>query len=299
MLEIYLPGTGGMKPLPNRGLTGMWAEHNGKALLIDCGEGMQISLAKCGRSLARLEAVLITHFHADHIAGLPGLLLSAGNFGKTTPLKIYAPRGAAEIISNICCICGEIPFEVQIYELPKNSDSFMWNDIIVSYMPVRHRIDCFCYSLREERKPVFSVMKADKFGVPVELRKKLHSGECVEINGRTITPEMVTDGKRPPLKVTYITDTLYFDELSRFAEGSDLLICEGMYGDDEYLPKMQEKMHMVFSQSAKIAADSGSRELWLTHYSPALIEPHDYEAVMKSLFPGTVISEDGQNKIIK
>ena len=297
MFEIYLPGTGGMKPLPDRGLTGMWAEHNGRALLIDCGEGMQVSLAKISRSLAKLDVLLITHFHADHIAGLPGLLLSAGNFGKTSPLKIYAPKGAREIIRSICCICGGLPFPLEICET--NGGSFIWEDISIASMSVRHRVPTLCYSMTERRKPVFSPEKAKAAGVPVELWKTLHSGQNVETEGRLITPEMVTDGEREPLKVTYITDTLYFDGLVQFAGDSDLLISEGMYGSEDYRESMLEKRHMLFSDSAQIARLSGSKELWLTHYSPALNDPMEFEKQVKALFENTVISRDGMHKTIK
>lgn len=297
MFEIYLPGTGGMKPLPDRGLTGLWAEHDGRALLIDCGEGMQVSLAKISRSLAKLDTLLITHFHADHVAGLPGLLLSAGNFGKTSPLKIYAPTGAKDIIRNICCICGGLPFSLEIYEI--TGGSFLWDDIRVASMPVKHRVLTLCYSLTEYRKPVFSPEKAKAAGVPVTYWKALHSGESVEVQGRLITPEQVTDGEREPLKVTYITDTLYFDGLAEFAERSDLLVSEGMYGSEEYRESMTDKRHMLFSDSARIAAASRSKELWLTHYSPALTDPGEYETYVREIFENTIVSRDGMHKIVK
>lgn len=299
MLEIYLPGTGGMKPLPDRALTGLWVEHNGSSLLIDCGEGMQTALARCGRSLAGLDTLLITHFHADHMAGLPGLLLSAGNFGKTSPLRIYAPRGGAEIVKRLCCICPEVPFELDVCELDEKGGQFMWADVRIEAMPVRHRTECFCYSITEERKPIFDPEKAKALGVPIELWKTLHGGIPVNVNGMTVTPEEVTAGKRSPLKVTYITDTVYFDGLAEFAADSDLLVCEGMYGDDEYIPKMREKGHMVFSQSAEIAKRSGSKELWLTHYSPALKDPEAYAEMMRELFADTIVSRDGQHKTVK
>ena len=297
MIEICLAGTGGMKPLPNRFLTGLWAEHNGKALLIDCGEGMQIALAKAGVSLARLDTLLITHFHADHIAGLPGLLLSAGNYGKSSPLHIYAPRGGIEIIRRLCCICPELPFDVTIHEISSEGTIFR-NGLEISFMPLRHRIDCFGYSITEPRPPIFSPEKADSLGVPMKMRSILHKGGSIELNGKLITPDMVTAGKRLPLKVTYITDTVYFDGLSRFAEDSDLLICEGMYGSDEYISKMTEKGHMVFSQSAEIAADSRSKELWLTHFSPALTDPEAELETAKVIFPNTIAGKDGMKKTV-
>lgn len=297
MIDICLPGTGGMKPLPDRFLTGLWAEHKGKALLIDCGEGMQIALAKAGLSLARLETLLITHFHADHIAGLPGLLLSAGNYGKSSPLVIYAPKGGREIIQRLCCICPELPFDVTVHEISGEGTIFR-NGIEISFMPIRHRIDCYCYSITERRPPVFCPEKADRLSVPLNMRSVLHKGQSIEVNGRIITPEMVILGDRPPIKVSYITDTVYFDELARFAADSDLLISEGMYGEDEFIPGMTEKGHMVFSQSAVIAAASHSKELWLTHFSPALTFPEEHLKTAKAIFANTAAGIDGMKKTV-
>lgn len=298
MIEICLAGTGGMKPLPHRFLTGLWAEHKGKALLIDCGEGMQIALAKAGVSLARLDTLLITHFHADHISGLPGLLLSAGNYGKSSPLHIYAPRGGIEIIKRLCCICPELPFDVTVHEISSRGTIFR-NGLEICFIPLRHSIECYGFSITEPRPPVFSPERADALGVPLKMRSILHRGGSIELDGRIITPQMVTEGKRLPLKVTYITDTVYFDGLSGFAADSDLLICEGMYGSDEYIPKMAEKGHMVFSQSAKIAADSRSRELWLTHFSPALTAPEEGLENVRSIFPNAAVGRDGMKKEIR
>lgn len=300
MIEVTLIGTGGMLPLPERWLTSMWLEYNGKACLVDCGEGTQIAANKHGIKLSRLDALLITHVHADHISGLAGLLLSLGNYGKTDVLKIYGHTGIKDIIKKLCCICPVLPFEIEIHELPLNCISeFSWNGMIVKSLPLRHSVDCLGYSFTLNRKPVFNPEKAKALGIDVRFWKELHAGNSVEIDGAVITPEMVIDGQRKPIKVTYMTDTRYFSDMVDFAENSDLLISEGMYGDDEYIEKMNEKGHMIFSQSAKLAENSHSQLLWLTHYSPALVNPAQYRKSVQSIFRNTVISKDGEKILLK
>ncbi|MBE6853289.1 MAG: ribonuclease Z [Ruminococcus sp.] len=299
MVDICLAGTGGMMPLNSRWLTCCYMEYNGKAILIDCGEGTQIALVDAECKLSKLETLIITHFHADHISGLPGLLLSLGNYSKTTPLKIYGPKGITSIVNNLCCICGKLPYEIQITELPTNTISrfqlFEIDEMItVSAFPLRHTVPCLGYSFVFSRKPVFNPEKASSLGIPKQFWSRLHKGETVEIDGKTYTTDMVTDGERKPVKVTYATDTRPVDTIADEGFRSDLLICEGMYGDDENTQSMKEKGHMLFSDALRIASDAEAERLWLTHYSPAMTNPSVYEKDVKKKFPGAVISSDGQ-----
>ncbi len=300
MIEVTLIGTGGMLPLPDRWLTGLWLEYIGKACLTDCGEGAQIALKQHKLKLSHLDMLLITHVHADHISGLPGLLLSLGNCGKTDTLHIYGHKGIKPVIEQLLCICPILPFEIEINELSlEHISKFEWNEITISSIPLNHSIPCLGYSFILNRKPVFDPIKAKELSVDVKYWRELHSGKSVTADGLTITPEMVTAGNRPPIKVTYMTDTRYFNDMVNFALNSDLLICEGMYGDDEYADKITEKGHMVFSQSAELAETSGSKELWLTHYSPALTNPEKYLENIQSIFKNTIISSDGEKKFLK
>lgn len=300
MINVTLLGTGGMLPLPDRWLAALWVEYNGKACLVDCGEGTQIAISEYGIKLSHLDILLITHIHADHISGLAGLLLSLGNCGKTDKLTIYGIKGISDIIAQLLCICPVLPFEVEIKELSDSTvSSFEWNDIEVKSMPLNHSIECLGYNFTLHRKPVFNPEKAKALNIDVKLWSRLHSGENVVSNGETITPSMVISGERKPIKLSYITDTRYFEGIIDFVKNSDLLICEGMYGSDDYIDKMTEKGHMVFSQSADIAVKSDSEILWLTHYSPALSDPSEYEAEIRNIFENTVISSDGEHIVLK
>lgn len=293
MLSVCLPGTGGFMPLGNRWLTCCWMEYQGRALLIDCGEGTQLALRAAGCRLSRLDTLLITHYHADHVAGLPGLLLSAGNSGKTTPLTIAGPPGLRYVVPALMMI-APMPYPVELVELGAGDALDGWDGLTVSSLLLKHRIPCYGYRVRVARKPVFNPQKAEALGIPKPLYRTLHAGEAVTLpDGRRIEPEQVLDGARRPLSVCYCTDTLPIPAIAEFARDADLMIAEGMYGDDAMEEKLREKMHSLFSQSARLAARADARRLWLTHYSPALADPQEWIGRAREEFPGAVAAHDG------
>ncbi len=294
MLDVCLPGTGGMMPLPERWLSCCWIEYQGKALLIDCGEGTQIALREAGCKLSRLELLLITHFHADHIAGLPGLLLTLGNNDRRSPLTIVGPAGLKDVVSALTVI-APLPYRLQLLEMKDNTAGYLEDDeLVISYLPLSHRITCLGYRVSLKRKPVFNPEKAGLLGIPKKLYKLLHAGQAVKLDdGRRIKPEMVLDGERDPISVCFITDSVPTGEMADFARGADLLICEGMYGDDDMRDKTREKGHMIFSDSAHLAKEAGVGKLWLTHYSPAMKQPEAYLESVRSVFPGCELGYDG------
>lgn len=299
MAEICLLGTGGMLPLKDRFLTSLYVEQNGKALLIDCGEGTQVAMGMHGIKMSRVEALLITHDHADHVTGLPGLLLSIGNCSRTEPLDIYLPESCVGAVKALMSVCGYLPYEVVLHTLSyTEEESFKIERIdpllTIRTLPLQHSTKCIGYSLEFYRKPVFDPQKAKELNVPVQLWKKLHAGESVILNdGQVITQEQVTGEQRAPLKITYTTDTRPLDSIVEFAKGADLFICEGMYGTPDKKQSMEEKGHMLMQDACELAKKADAQRLWLTHYSPAEKEPALYEDELKAIFPEVSVSVDG------
>ncbi|MBO5448639.1 MAG: ribonuclease Z [Ruminococcus sp.] len=304
-MEICLAGTGGMLPLKERWLTCCYIEHNGSSLLIDCGEGTQIALAEYGCKLSRIETLLITHCHADHISGLPGLLLSMGNSSRTRPLDIFIPQGGRKIVEKLCCICCALPYGITVHELSVQDISrfdvpSLDSLASITSLPLKHSVPCLGYSLEIGKKPVFLPERAEKLGIPVKLWSSLHKGESVTLDtGRTVLPQEVLGESRKGIKITYVTDTLPFDGIAELAEGSDLFICEGMYGETDKKESMDCKGHMLMQDACRLAEKAVAERLWLTHYSPAEKRPERFENELKEIFPAATVSRDGQKISLK
>lgn len=294
MLEVCLLGCGGMAPLPERRLSSMMIRRNGKMVLVDCGEGTQIGIKLLGWGFKDIEALCLTHYHADHVAGLPGFLLTLGNSGRTDPFTIFGPKHLAYVVSALTVIAPQLPYEIRLVELPlpRENEGYQIAGLIIKALPMDHMIPCLAYGFEVGRGGKFDVKRAEAQGIPKEFWSILQKGEPVEYEGRELVPEMVLGPPRKGLKVTYCTDARPDNELIEFASGSDLLVCEGMYGDDALLEKAIERKHMIFSEAAAVADKSRSKELWLTHFSPSLREPEDYVQSARDIFPNTVIGAD-------
>ncbi len=294
-MEVCLPGTGGMIPRHDRYLSCCYMLHNKSAVLIDCGEGTQIALAQARCRLSRLDLLLITHFHADHVAGLPGLLLSLGNCGKCTPLTIAGPIGLTKVVSALLTIAPVLPYPLHPVELDvKQPQQLSLGDMRIDALLLNHSVPCLAYRISVIRKPIFNPKKAQNLAVPISMYRTLHAGQCLTLSdGRQVTTDMVTDGLRLPVRICYATDTLPVPGLLPFVQGADLLICEGMYGDETMRSKANKRMHMLFTDSARLAKSAKVKQLWLTHYSPSLNDPNAYLPLIRQIFPQTDAAFDG------
>ncbi len=294
MLDVCLLGTGGMMPLPYRWLTSMMARYNGKSILIDCGEGTQIAMKEKGWSPKPIDIICFTHYHADHISGLPGMLLTMGNAERTEPLLMIGPKGLSRVVSSLRVIAPELPFEIRFKELTEAEESIQFDGFHIDAFRVNHNVVCYGYSLVIERKGRFMVEKAKELNIPVNCWNRLQHGETVETPEGTYTPDMVMGEERKGIKVTYCTDTRPTPAICGHSKGADLLILEGMYGEPEKKAKAREYKHMTFYEAARIAAEADPKLMWLTHYSPSLTRPEEYMKEVKRIFPRAYAAKDGQ-----
>jgi len=284
-----------MMPLPHRWLTSLMARYNGTSILIDCGEGTQIAMKEKGWSPKPIDVICFTHFHADHISGLPGMLLTMGNAERTEPLLLIGPKGLTRIVNSLRVIAPELPFEINCLEIAEPEQAFPFEGFRIETYRVNHNVICYGYNIVVDRIGKFDVERAQALNIPRNYWNRLQKGEIIEIDGRRFTPDMVLGAARKGIKVTYCTDTRPTESIVKHAARADLFICEGMYGEPDKVQKAKEYKHMTFYEAAEMAKNAQVRELWLTHYSPSLIRPEDYMPEVRKIFPNAVAARDGRS----
>jgi ribonuclease Z len=292
MLDICLLGTSGMMPLPNRWLTALMTRYNGSSMLIDCGEGTQIAIKEKGWSFHPIDVICFTHYHGDHISGLPGLLLTMGNADRREPVTMIGPKGLERVVSALRVIAPELPFEIRFIELTNPTEEIRLNGYIINAFKVNHNVICYGYSITIERGGRFFTEKALENNIPQKYWNRLQKGELIQEGDITFTPDMVLGPPRKGIKVTYCTDTRPMPIISEQAKYSDLFICEGMYGEKEKEEKAMDYKHMTFYEAARLAKAAEVKEMWLTHFSPSLIRPEEYIGATREIFPGAKVGKD-------
>ncbi|MBU5455947.1 ribonuclease Z [Caproiciproducens sp. MSJ-32] len=297
MVDISLLGCGGGMPVPNRFLSSLLINYLGRKILIDCGEGTQVSMKLLGTGFKTIDIICITHGHGDHIVGLPGLLATIGNSGRVEPLTIIGPAGIEEIIKGLRVIIPYLPYEIKIIEKPRDTITLIEN-INITSLELDHSAPCLGYSFYFKRKPRFNIEAAKANKVPKILWNKLQKGESLIYEGIKYEPNMVLGKERRGIKFSFITDTRPIKEIIDFIKESDLLVCEGTYGDDNDIKKAIKNKHMTFSEAAKLAREGEVKELMLTHFSPAMKNPEEYIENARKIFKNTVLGEDRITKTL-
>lgn len=299
MIDVCLLGTGGTMPLKSRWLSSAIMRYNGHCVLFDCGEGTQIALKCAGFTFKPIDVLCLTHFHADHVSGLPGLLLSMGNEGKTDPLLIIGPKGAHKVVSSLRVIAPGLSFDVEVVEITEDDATFYFDGFNITAFRVSHAVPCYGYCVDIPRVGKFDTQKAKKNNVPLRVWGKLQKEDTVEFEGRVYTADMVLGAPRKGLRLVYSTDTRPTESLNFYSKDADLAIFEGMYGSDEKDTHAKTKMHMTFTEAADIAKANNVKRLWLTHFSPSMPNPDDYLGEARAVFHNTEIGYDGKIDTIR
>ena len=296
MIDLVLLGCGGNVPIPNRNLSSLFINYKGKKILIDCGEGTQVSMRMKNCGFKDVDLILITHLHGDHIIGLIGLLSTMGNSGKVDDLTIVGPRGIIEAIKAIKVLVEYLPYNLNIIENPLETFSLenhpVFKDLQISTLELDHSTECLGYSLYFKRTPKFNIEKAKANNVPQNLWSKLQKIDSIFYDKKKYTSDMVVGDDRKGVQLSFISDTRFLLTIPDFIRHSDLFVCEGMYGDDMDISKAVKNKHMTFNEAASLASLGEVKQLLLTHFSPSLKNPHDYLKNATRIFPNTIIGED-------
>ena len=218
-----------------------------------------------------------------------------GNAERTEPLTLIGPKGLVRVVSALRVIAPELPFEIHCIELTKLEESFELYGYQITAFRVNHNVTCYGYSLEIKRSGKFDAARAKAQNIPLKCWNPLQKGETITFEGITYTPDMVLGPQRKGIKLTYTTDTRPVKAIAEHAAGSDLFICEGMYGEQDKEQKAKAYKHMTFQEAAGLAKEANVKEMWLTHYSPSLVRPEEALEEATRVFPNTIAAKDRQS----
>lgn len=301
MIHVAMLGTGALLPQPERALTSVFLTCKGHGILFDCGEGTQSAARKAGVSLMKTDLIALTHYHGDHIFGLPGLIQTMCMMGRKEPLTITGPGAIRDELAPILKLIGWIDFEIRLLSLPAEgirlSEHFPGFpcEARLEAFPTLHSVPSQGYVFTLSRAGKFQPDKAEALSIPKFKWSLLQNGESIEVNGRTILPEEVLGPERKGLRVVFSGDTMPCEKLREAAKGADLFICEATYGMDSQEKLAKEHAHSTFSQAARLAAAAGTKRLWLTHFSQMILDPEEYLPFARAEYPETVCTKDGMS----
>lgn len=291
-MEITFLGTSSAVHSYTRSHPSIAIKAFGETMLFDCGEGTQRQLIFAKISPMKISKIFISHYHGDHILGIPGLLQSMNFRGRETKLEIYGPKGLCDLkeaVNNL----GFPNFDFPLEWIEIDTGTIIENEeYVIKAQKVRHNTPTLAYSIEELKKPRFQRQKAIELGVPVGPDfGKLHKGIAVEINGKVIKPEQVLGPPRKGHKLTYSGDTIPCEEMIEFAKESSLLIHESTYKNEDK-DKAEQHAHSTSVDAAYVALQSNSKELILTHISTRYTEIDDLLKEAREIFENTKIAKD-------
>ena len=305
MMNITLLGTAALAPIPNRPLTAAVLSCAGRTILFDCGEGTQTAARAAGVSLMKADLIALTHYHGDHIFGLPGLMQTMNIMGRTDPLTITGPQGLREAMAPILQLAGWTMYEIRLMAMPaeglrlRDLDRAWPAEACLRAFPTEHRVPSQGYCFTLDRAGKFLPEKARALNVPTQQWRLLQKGQRVQVEDRVVLPEQVLGAPRRGLKFVFSGDTTPCASLTEAARGADLLICEATYGENDQAALAIDHGHMNFAQAARTAAEAGASRLWLTHYSQMIEDPAEYLPNAAAICPDAVCGEPGMSALLK
>jgi ribonuclease Z len=293
MIDLLLLGNGAMVPTPNRPLSALLMRVNGSLVLFDCGEGTQVQMRKFHWGFRNLDAICLSHLHADHVAGLPGLFHTVANAGRIAPMHIYGPTGTIAVVQGLRVIADWLPYDMVIHELDDGDTFDLISGVRAKVRLGLHRVTCLGWRIGVDRAPAFLPDKAKELDVPQAAWGRLQSGESVISGEAIVTPADVTGPPRRGVSFGFVTDTRVTPELRELVSGVDLLVCESTYGLVEQAEKASEWGHMTLNQACDFATEAEVGELWLTHFGGTIDDPALLEPAARALFPAATIGQPG------
>lgn len=298
MVDVTLIGTGALLPIPERALSSVLITYAGRSVLIDCGEGTQSAARAASVSLMKTDVIALTHYHGDHVFGIPGLLMTLNCMGRRDQLTIVGPSDAERELAPLLTLAGTLNYEVSVRPADgaiKLSDAGgrQYGAELIPF-ETSHRVVSCGYVFRLSRPGVFIPENAERLGIPYRFWGILQRGENVTVDGMTFTPDQVLGQTRKGLSVTVSGDTVPCQTLIDAAEKTDLLICEATYGENSQEDLAAEHGHMTFAQAGKTAAEAGAARLWTTHYSQMISDPEEYIVNARDFYPAAECGTDGK-----
>jgi ribonuclease Z len=294
VIDVLLLGNGAMKPLPDRWLSSTLVRVGRDLLLLDCGEGTQIVYRRFGWGFKQLSTIILSHCHADHVAGLPGIIFSLAEAGRSEPVHIYGPQDTTRIVQGLAVIMPYLRFDLIVHELSDGDQFDLDNGLHVTVASGDHRnTPVLAWRFDLPRQGRFDAVRAAELGIPRDRWSLLQRGETIEVDGCTIEPAQVIGPPRTGLSFAFNTDTRPVPAHVEIARGVDLLINEATYLDAADQEKAADYDHMTLNEACAIAIEAGAKRLLLTHFSGAIANPLEYADAARALFPTAEIGYSG------
>ena len=308
MIDVTLLGSAATMPTPERGLSAAVLRCGGRSILFDCGEGTQTALRRAQYSPLQIDLIPLSHYHGDHIFGLPGLLQTMSCLRRTEPLYITGPEGLEEALAPSMRLAAVEDYEIRLYPLSRDGIKmrslcpFWPQGARCAAVPARHRVPSQGYLFSLDRPPQFLPERARALGIPVHCWKRIAARpeEPVEWGGRVLYHEgkpvlgsMLMGKARKGLKLLFSGDTQPCPALEQAAEDVDLLIFDATYGEDSQEDQALLYGHSTFRQAAELANRAKAQRLWLTHFSQMMRRPEDWLSKAQAVFPSALCGYDG------